>query len=113
MQQTQQDFEERLNRLGEGTGDDEDRRLVKHYRREGYSASTEPADGSWLAGQHDDQSAEVDATTDNPDEWSALGYRELQRAARERGLNAGGSESDLIGRLREHDQHTRAAQNQE
>jgi hypothetical protein len=36
MELTQDDFEERLSRVEDGTADDEDHRLVKHYRREGF-----------------------------------------------------------------------------
>lgn len=92
MKLTQQDFEERLARVDDGTADDEDRRLVKHYRREGFVAGDEPADGSWLAGA---QAA---------DEYDTMEYRDLQALARERELNAGGSTADLIARLREQDQ---------
>jgi hypothetical protein len=94
---TQRDFEERLARVDDGTADDEDHRLVKHYRREGFVAAGEPVDGSWLTGGQEAPG----------DEYEALGYRDLQKLARERKLNAGGSEADLIERLREHDhQHT-------
>ncbi len=102
MELTQQDFEERLARVEAGTADDEDRRLVKHYRREGYVAGDEPVDGSWLAGGQEPPD----------DDYEQLGYRDLQKLARERELNAGGSEADLKARLREQDQQ-RAAEGTE
>lgn len=112
MKLTQKDFEARLARVDEGTADDEDRRLIKHYRREGYRAADDPVDGSWLAqsggvveGAEDGTAPEVD----DPDDWASLGYRDLQKAARERGLNAGGSEADLVDRLREHSKQRRDA----
>lgn len=48
MELTQQDFEERAARVADGTADDEDRRLVKHYRREGFEIGADDSDGSWL-----------------------------------------------------------------
>jgi hypothetical protein len=36
MQLTQQDYDARKARVEDGTGDDEDARLVKHYEAEGY-----------------------------------------------------------------------------
>ena len=99
MQLTQTDFEERLARVDDGTADDEDHRLVRHYRAEGFVAGDEPVDGSWLAGGQEAPE----------DDYASLGYRDLQKLAREYGLNAGGSEADLVGRLREHDQQKRAA----
>lgn len=48
MKLTQKDFEERVARLAAGVGDDEDRRLVKLYVREGYHegviAKAQPVD---------------------------------------------------------------------
>lgn len=38
MEYTQGDFEERLARADAGTDTDEDRRLIKQYRREGFTA---------------------------------------------------------------------------
>jgi len=107
MQMTQQDFEERLARVDDGTADDEDRRLVKHYRREGYVRGDEPVDGSWLAGQH----AAIDDTPDSVenDEYTEMDYRDLQALARQRHLNAGGSATDLADRLREDDKKRRVA----
>lgn len=37
MKMTQADYEERAARVADGTADDDDRRLVAHYEREGYS----------------------------------------------------------------------------
>lgn len=101
MEMTQQDFEDRLARVEDGTADDEDRRLVKHYRREGFTPGDEPADGSWLAGLGGDDAEN--------DDYDAMDYRDLQALARERGLNAGGSGDDLKTRLREQDQQRRDA----
>jgi hypothetical protein len=103
MELTQQDFEERLARVDDGTADDEDQRLVRLYRNEGYVAGGEPVDGSWLAGQQ----AAVDDGYDN------LEYRELQALARKRELNAGGSATDLLERLREQDAKLAAEQSAE
>jgi hypothetical protein len=106
MKMTQKDFEERRTRIDDGTAD-EDRRLVKHYRREGYRAADEPVDGSWLAGQH----AAINDDTDNieNDQYTEMDYRDLQALARQRHLNAGGSATDLADRLREDDKKRRDA----
>lgn len=48
MDMTQEDFEERAARVADGTADDEDKRLVKHYQREGFEVGADPADASWL-----------------------------------------------------------------
>jgi hypothetical protein len=45
MELTQKDFDERHQRVQAGTGDDEDRRLVKHYLGEGFT----PSDGEGSA----------------------------------------------------------------
>jgi len=37
MELTQADYEERKVRIEDGTGDDEDARLVKHYERQGFA----------------------------------------------------------------------------
>jgi hypothetical protein len=37
MQLTQRDYETRKARVESGQGDDNDRRLVKHYEREGFA----------------------------------------------------------------------------
>jgi hypothetical protein len=37
MELTQQDYEERKAHVDDGTADDEDRRLVKHYERQGFT----------------------------------------------------------------------------
>jgi hypothetical protein len=105
MQMTQQDFEERLARLDDGSADDEDRRLIKHYRREGYVRGDEPVDGSWLAGQHAVVNDDTD-TIEN-DQYAEMDYRDLQALARQRHLNAGGSATDLADRLREDDKKPR------
>jgi hypothetical protein len=107
MKMTQKDFEERLAKIDDGTADDEDRRLVKHYRREGFKRGDEPVDGSWLA----DQQAAVNDDTDNieNDQYTEMEYRDLQTLARQRHLNAGGSATDLADRLREDDKKRRDA----
>lgn len=46
MELTQQDYEQRYARIRDGEGTDEDRRLVKHYERQGFThtdASEMPA----------------------------------------------------------------------
>lgn len=51
---TQDDYDERLTRVADGTADDEDRRLIKHYEREGFEPSGDaPADASWLVDDND------------------------------------------------------------
>ncbi len=37
MELTQKDYEERVNRVAAGQGDDEDLRLIKHYESQGFS----------------------------------------------------------------------------
>lgn len=43
MELTQQDFDTRNARVQDGTGDDEDRRLVKHYLAEGFTPGDKQA----------------------------------------------------------------------
>lgn len=57
MELTQKDFEERYARDQAGTGDDEDRRLVKHYLAEGYT----PGDGEATGKPADSVPQPVDA----------------------------------------------------
>lgn len=107
MELTQQDFEERLSRAADGDATDEDRRLIKHYRAQGYQHRDEPADGSWLTGQQTPVNNETPDESDN-DQYASMEYRDLQALTRQRGLNAGGSATDLIKRLRENDEKTKA-----
>lgn len=44
-----------------------------------------------------------DDETEAVDEYSGMDYATLQKAAKDRGLNGGGSAEDLRGRLREYD----------
>jgi hypothetical protein len=107
MELTQQDFEERLSRAADGDATDEDRRLIKHYRDQGYQHRDEPADGSWLASQQQTPvNNETPDESDN-DSYASMEYRDLQSLTRQRGLNAGGSATDLIKRLRENDEKTK------
>jgi hypothetical protein len=73
MEMTQDDFEERLSRVEDGTADDEDRRLVKHYRREGFEpGGSAPASTARNPFADDD---EVDNPA--PTDYSKLTKREL------------------------------------
>lgn len=45
----------------------------------------------------------ADDETESVDEYSAMDYASLQKAAKDRGLNGGGSAEDLRTRLREYD----------
>jgi hypothetical protein len=102
---TQRDFEERLGRIADGSANDEDQRLVRLYRSEGYRASDDPVDGSWLASAGTGAVGEdIDQGSEQGDDYTGMEYRDLQTLARQRGLNAGGSAADLTERLREHDQ---------
>lgn len=68
MEMTQSDYDERLTRVADGTADDEDRRLVKHYEREGFEPSGDaPADASWL----------VDTDGTEPPDYSKLTKKQL------------------------------------
>jgi len=65
MELTQDDFEDRLARVEDGTADDEDHRLVKHYRREGFEpGGSAPARNPF-------------ADEDAPVEYAKLTKREL------------------------------------
>lgn len=97
MEMTQADYIERLERVDDGTADDEDRRLIKHYAREGYER---PADGSWL---FDDSKGVTRPRNAN---YGALSRAQLVATAKKRGINSSGSQEQLIERLREHDQKT-------
>jgi hypothetical protein len=46
MRLTQRDYEERQARLADGTSPDpdDDRRLVKHYERQGFALGAQPVD---------------------------------------------------------------------
>jgi len=46
MKLTQKDYEERVARLADGTSPDpdDDRRLVKHYERQGFTVGAQPVD---------------------------------------------------------------------
>lgn len=94
MEMTQADYMERLDRVEDGTATDEDLRLIKHYRREGYD---QPADGSWLF-----QDTEGD-TRVRDQNYGALTRAQLQRLAKDRDLPATGSQEELIDRLRKDD----------
>lgn len=108
MELTQQDFEERLSRAADGDATDEDRRLIKHYRAQGYQHRDEPADGSWLTGQQQTPVSDEDPDGGSAtDQYTSMEYRDLQALTRQRGLNAGGSATDLIKRLRENDEKTK------
>lgn len=87
MELTQQDFQERLARIADGTADDEDLRLVKHYRREGFTA-----DPAAITDEGDEES--------ESDGYDDLDYRALQGVARDRGVDASGKQSEIIARLR-------------
>ncbi len=65
MQLTQEDYEDRKHRVDTDQGDDEDRRLVKHYEREGHTVR-EGGDRP-SAGNNSSTSREV---TSNPFETS-------------------------------------------
>lgn len=68
MELTQSDYDERKARVADGTADDEDRRLVKHYEREGFEPSGDtPADASWL----------VDTDGTEPPDYSKLTKKQL------------------------------------
>lgn len=41
MKMTQGDYNERAARIDDGTADDEDRRLVEHYEREGFTRDSD------------------------------------------------------------------------
>lgn len=94
MEMTTADYHERLERIDNGSADDEDRRLVKHYEREGYER---PADGSWL---FEDTQGEQRVRGEN---YGALSRTRLVKLAKDRKLSASGSQEELIARLREHD----------
>lgn len=66
MDMTRADYEERQQRIDDGEGTDEDRRLVKHYEREQAKQDDSP-EPSWLL--HDD-----------PDGDPANGYGDLSKA---------------------------------
>jgi hypothetical protein len=70
MEMTQRDFDERLARVEDGSADDEDLRLIKHYRREGFEPG-QTSDGSWLLGE--DEEPHGNATG-----YAALTKRELK-----------------------------------
>lgn len=75
MDMTQSDYDERLTRVAEGTADDEDRRLVKHYEREGFEPSGDaPADGSWLL----DGDSSDEEPGDGATGYAAMNKRELK-----------------------------------
>ena len=44
MKMTQKDYDERAARIAAGQGDDEDRRLVEHYEREGFGPERTDSD---------------------------------------------------------------------
>lgn len=68
MELTQKDYEERVNRVAAGNGDDEDLRLVKHYEDEGFSTREDSAGKRNARAdeqhdeQHDEQQGEQDKT---------------------------------------------------
>ena len=78
VQLTQQDYDERKQRVEDGTGDDEDRRLVKHYESEGFEwrgNSSQPSDETT---QRKPDASEMNhpstaPTTGNPSKTSEAG----------------------------------------
>lgn len=106
MKMTQRDYEERLARVSEGTADDEDHRLVKHYQREGWTSGNTTADGSWLF-TRDEGAPEGDAefTEEELDRYADRRIQDLQKLARDRELSPSGNKSDVIGRLIEFDRN--------
>lgn len=95
MEMNRRDYAERLERIKAGTADDDDRRLVKHYRREGFDDDSTD-DGSWLF-DGDNTDGEI------IDQYTELEYRDLQQQCRDRSLSASGTAAALRARLREHD----------
>lgn len=70
MEMTQTDYEERKQRIADGEGTDEDRRLVKHYEREG--ATSDESIPTWLLhDQPDEEDGDPEAGYD------ALSRRQL------------------------------------
>lgn len=51
----------------------------------------------------DDTTEDSEEPQDGTDEFESMSYPELQQAAKDRGLNAGGSGDDLRARLREYE----------
>lgn len=69
MEMTQADYEERKQRIADGEGTDEDRRLVKHYARE-EAKQTDQSVPEWLLHER----------PDDPDGDPANGYGDLSKA---------------------------------
>lgn len=96
MELTQEDFDERNARVEDGTADDEDNRLVKLYKREGYQ---KPRGGPVADTQAYDEQEEGDV--DVPyEEWSRA---ELVTELKARKLKFSGKDDELVARLNEND----------
>lgn len=78
MELTQADYEARKGRVDAGEGDDEDRRLVKHYEREGYtwpgsSSETSSDSRQQTTGNTEPGRQSPAPTTENPSNPDAEG----------------------------------------
>lgn len=96
MQLTQQDYDARKQRVEDGTGDDEDARLVKHYESEGFEwrgksskTSSEATPSSGAQTPSDRQSTAP--TTGNPSNLSETGGDSTARPTDGAGQKAGSS----------------------
>lgn len=81
MELTQQDYDDRRARIDDGTADDEDRRLVKHYMLEGYGADdSAPVRNPFELGDAGNERADGEALGDDTDaapDYAKMTKREL------------------------------------
>ncbi len=99
MELTQQDYEERKSRIDAGTASDDDRRLVKHYERQGFSLG---------AVNPFEQDAEVETQASGTD-YRSMTKRELKALLDDRKIDHPSSaNNDTLAEMLE--QHDRARQ---
>lgn len=105
MEMTKVDYEERKQRIADGEGTDEDRRLVKHYDREQAKQSDDSVPAWLLHDQPEEEDGDPEAG------YSALSKRQLIAELSERknadgqplGYPSNGNKATLISILEEND----------